>query len=179
MRSSLFAFIDLYHTMPSHGPPTVKEIRKVARVTAAALSELGFTTCLFGSAAGSIYGMRRTPNASSADHCLARMTKKLTAEIPLSRTSTSSSSTRTPETTSKTSKPGWLRTTPVTSSSWWTPPTHDRVIKCCGTFSHPDVSGDGARLTCSCLGLWKYPSFHTPKSRIRTFLASLWCRSWR
>jgi len=29
---------------PPHGPPTVKEVRKVTQVAAAALSELGFTT---------------------------------------------------------------------------------------------------------------------------------------
>ncbi|EIW74406.1 hypothetical protein CONPUDRAFT_147751 [Coniophora puteana RWD-64-598 SS2] len=48
---------------PPTGPPTLQEIRQVARKTASALGEAGYRCCLFGSVACSMYGMRnRTPN---------------------------------------------------------------------------------------------------------------------
>jgi hypothetical protein len=52
--------------MMNHGQPLSRqEIRRVARAIAAALEEHGLKSCLFGSAACSMYGFR-VPNVSLA-----------------------------------------------------------------------------------------------------------------
>lgn len=47
---------------PSSRPLTRQDIRKTSRATIAALAVYGVDSCLFGSAACSMYGVRRIPN---------------------------------------------------------------------------------------------------------------------
>lgn len=59
-----------------YGPLTLKEIRRVARVTVETLANCDLNCCLFGSAACAIYGMaNRVPNVSDSLFTLIRIFK--------------------------------------------------------------------------------------------------------